>query len=118
MEKRNTAKQGKSSSRTDSPDPVHVVREGAVAASVWCRQAPSGYAYYDYSLSRSWKSMTTEKTGYSKNFFDKNEKDLVTVVREASRWIANQPLSVGKIREGNSGLFDQDNLGSPSGVPR
>jgi len=34
--------------------------------------------------------MTTDKTGYSKNFFDKNEKDLVLVIREASRWIANQ----------------------------
>jgi len=90
METKNATKQPKRSKGTESLDPVHVVREGAVAASVWLRQAPSGYAYYDYSLSRSWKSMTTEKTGYSKNFFDKNEKDLVTVIREASRWITNQ----------------------------
>ncbi len=26
---------------------------GAIAASIWQRQSPSGYAYYDFSLSRS-----------------------------------------------------------------
>ncbi len=90
METKNTTKQSKRSKTAETPDPVHVVREGAVAASIWLRQAPSGYSYYDYSLSRSWKSMTTDKTGYSKNFFDKNEKELIAVIREASRWIAKQ----------------------------
>jgi hypothetical protein len=33
--------------------PVHTIREGSVAASIWRRQSPSGYAYYDFSLTRS-----------------------------------------------------------------
>jgi hypothetical protein len=32
--------------------------------------------------------------------------------------LATIAVSVRKIREGNSELCDQDNLGSPSGVPR
>ena len=48
---------------------VKTVREGAVAASIWRRQSPTGLPYYDFSLSRSWKSMASGKTGYSQNFF-------------------------------------------------
>ena len=71
----------------ETTDPVHVVRKGAIAASVWQRQSPSGYAYYDYSISRSWKSMSSEKTGYSKNFFETNQTDLIEVIQKASAWI-------------------------------
>ncbi len=42
-------------SEAEPTDPVHVVRKGAIAASIWQRQSPSGYAYFDFSLSRSWK---------------------------------------------------------------
>lgn len=68
-------------------DPVHTVRQGAVAASVWMRQSPSGYAYLDFSLSRSWKSMSTEKAGYSRNFFARNKAELISVIEQASAWI-------------------------------
>lgn len=85
-----SSKKSKTSSKGDTPDPVHVVREGAVAASIWLRQSPSGYAYFDYSLSRSWKSMSTDKTGYSKNFFENNKRELVSVIEQASAWIAAQ----------------------------
>jgi hypothetical protein len=71
----------------ESADPVQVIRKGAIAASVWQRQSPSGYAYYDFSLSRSWKSLSTDKTGYSKNFFETNEADLIEVIQKASAWI-------------------------------
>ncbi len=71
-------------------EPVHMVRRGAIAASVWRRQSPSGYAYYDFSLSRSWKSMSSEKTGYSRNFFDTNQEELVEVITRAAEWIATQ----------------------------
>lgn len=70
--------------------PVFVVRQGAIAASIWKRQTATGYAYYDFSLSRSWKSTTTDRTGYSTNFSDKNEKALVEVIQGACRWIAAQ----------------------------
>jgi hypothetical protein len=60
----------------ESAEPMHTVREGAVAASIWRRQSLSGYAYYDFSISRSWKSMSSSKTGYSKNFFSRNQEEL------------------------------------------
>ena len=85
-----TPKKKKSPAKPDSVDPVHVVREGAVAASIWLRQSPSGFAYFDYSLSRSWKSMSTDKTGYSKNFFEKNKRELCSVIEQASAWISEQ----------------------------
>ncbi len=71
----------------ETTDPVHVVRKGAIAASIWRRQSPSGFAYFDFSVSRSWKSMSSEKTGYSRNFFETNLEDLVEVITKASDWI-------------------------------
>lgn len=70
--------------------PVHVVRQGAIAASIWKRQTGTGYSYYDFSLSRSWKSASTERTGYSTNYSDKNEQALIQVIQAASAWIAAQ----------------------------
>jgi hypothetical protein len=74
--------------KLETTTPVHVVRRGAIAASIWRRQAPSGFPYYDFSLSRSWKSLSTSKTGYSKNFFADHEQELVEVIRETCAWIA------------------------------
>jgi hypothetical protein len=68
-------------------EPVTVIRQGAIAASIWQRQSPSGYAYFDFSLSRSWKSLSTDKKGYSRNFFETNENDLMEVIQKASAWI-------------------------------
>jgi hypothetical protein len=53
--------------------PVKTVRHGAVAASIWRRQAPSGFEYFDFSLSRSWKTQSTGREGYSPNFFASNQ---------------------------------------------
>ncbi len=72
----------------ETAEPVHVVRKGAIAASIWQRQSPSGYAYFDFSLSRSWKSLSTEKTGYSKNFFETDGDELMEVIQKASEWIS------------------------------
>lgn len=74
----------------ENKDPVHVVRMGGVAASIWQRQSPSGYPYYDFSLSRSWKSSASGKTGYSKNFFSRNRDELLQVVEQATAWIAER----------------------------
>jgi hypothetical protein len=81
------AKQTRKEIEGESTEPVQVVRKGAIAASIWQRQSPSGYAYYDFSLSRSWKSLSTDKTGYSKNFFETNDADLIEVIQKASAWI-------------------------------
>jgi hypothetical protein len=74
--------------------PIKVIRHGAVAASIWHRQSPSGFKYYEYSLSRAWKTSKTGREGYSANFFAANEPELQAAVREASSWIAGQPASL------------------------
>lgn len=76
----------------ETAEPVIVIRKGAIAASIWKRQSPSGYAYHDFSLSRSWKSMSTEKQGYSRNFFETNDADLVEVIQKASAWITENRI--------------------------
>ncbi|RPI86238.1 MAG: hypothetical protein EHM42_06190 [Planctomycetaceae bacterium] len=76
VKKKNKASDG------ESTDPVQVVREGAIAASIWRRQSPSGYAYYDFTLSRSWNSASSGKMGYSKSFFEGNRDDLLRVIEE------------------------------------
>ncbi len=70
--------------------PVHVVRKGAVAASIWMRMSQTGFVYYDYSLSRSWKSESSGREGYSNNFFPQNENALAEVIEEASAWIQSK----------------------------
>lgn len=91
MNESNDTKPTKKTAKGGDTAPVHVIRQGAIAASIWKRQTTNGgHEYYDYSLSRSWKSVSTERTGYSTNFSDKNEKALVEVIQAASAWIAAQ----------------------------
>ena len=90
MSEQNESKGKKKDPESETMDPVHVIRKGAIAASIWQRQSPSGYAYYDYSISRSWKSMSSEKTGYSRNFFETNQVDLIEVIHKASAWIVEK----------------------------
>jgi len=82
---------GESKKKTPAAElPVHTIREGAVAASVWRRQSPSGYAYYDFSLTRSWESLSSGSTGSSRNFFAKNRDELAQVIDAATKWIADR----------------------------
>ena len=69
--------------------PVHIVRRGGIAASIWQRSNNSG-RYYDLSLSRSWKSEATQKQGYSNCFFAHNASALTDVIEEACDWINRQ----------------------------
>ena len=75
---------------SEATDPVHVVRKGAIAASIWRRQSPSGFAYFDFSVSRSWKSMSSDKMGYSRNFFETNLEELLEVITMAADWIVER----------------------------
>lgn len=77
--------------------PVKTVRHGAVAANIWRRQSPSGFEYFDFSLSRSWKAKSSGKEGYSPNFFVGNEQELQDTIREASEWIVAQQASLPAI---------------------
>lgn len=74
--------------------PIKVVRKGAIAASIWERQTPTGLKYFDFSVSRSWKAKTSGKEGYSPNFFANNEIELTNVIKEAAGWIADQQASL------------------------
>lgn len=67
--------------------PVHAIRRGETMASISLGQSNCGYVYFQFSLSRAWKSMSTGKEAHGNSFFDTNEEDLIQVIREASAWI-------------------------------
>lgn len=66
--------------------PLHVIRDGGIAAMIWRRESTTGFPYYEYSISRSWKNQSG-KTGYSQNYFGRNEAQLVNVIGQATKWI-------------------------------
>jgi hypothetical protein len=68
--------------------PEHVIRDGGIAAMIWRRESTTGFPYYEYSISRSWKNQAG-KTGYSQNYFSRNEAQLVNVIGQATKWIAD-----------------------------
>lgn len=70
--------------------PLKTFRVGAIAASVWRRQTPTGYEYLDFSLSRSWRLKSGEREGYSVSFFEHNEEALFEVVSQVCRFIRDQ----------------------------
>ncbi len=70
--------------------PVKTIRQGAIGVSIWRRQTQTGMEYFDFSISRSWKTKSSGKEGYSPNFFSSNEAELTQVVRDAAAWIACQ----------------------------
>ena len=70
--------------------PVKMIRNGAVAASIWRRQTATGFEYLEFSLSRSWKLKSGEKEGYSQNFFEGNEEALHEVIAEACDFIRSR----------------------------
>ena len=82
------------SQKRNQQKPVKVFRVGAIAASVWKRQTPTGFEYLDFSLSRSWKLKSGEKEGYSTSFFHNNEAALVEVVKEACEFIQSQTVQI------------------------
>jgi len=70
--------------------PVHTIRQGAIAANIWQRQTQTGFSYFEYSLSRSWKSQSSDREGYSSCYFPRNEAALMEVIKQASAWIESQ----------------------------
>lgn len=88
--------------------PVKTIRQGAVGASIWRRQTPTGMEYFDFSISRSWKAKTTGKEGYSPNFFSSNEAELTQVIKDASTWIACQHVGLLERQEASDLDDDED----------
>ena len=72
---------------------VKTFRAGAVAANVFARQASGGFEYFDFSLSRAWKS-ASGKEGYSQGFFTANREALKEVVDQACDFIDEDACSL------------------------
>jgi hypothetical protein len=86
-----TDKQEMKRKKTVAADaPIHTIRAGSVSASIWRRQSPAGYVYLDFSLSRSFESLSSGNTGHSKNFFARNRHELTQVIEQATIWIEQQ----------------------------
>ncbi len=90
--------------------PIKMIRHGAVAASIWRRQSPSGFEYFDFSLSRSWKTQKSGREGYSPNFFANNETELLATVNEAASWIAGQQASLPAEQEATAGRTTNESI--------
>ncbi|WP_442483358.1 hypothetical protein [Aeoliella sp. SH292] len=71
-----------------SKKPEHVIRDGGIAAMIWRRESTTGFPYYEYSISRSWKNQAG-RAGYSQNYFSRNEAQLINVIGQATKWIAD-----------------------------
>lgn len=67
--------------------PMHMIETGAITAYIWRRQSPSGFAYFDYDLKRSFRSLSSGANASSRNFFACNRHDLLQAVALASEWI-------------------------------
>lgn len=75
---------------TTAEAPIHTIHVGLVTASIWKRQSPAGYVYLDFSLTRSFESLSSRNTGHSKNFFAHNRQELAQVIEQATAWIDQQ----------------------------
>ena len=84
--------------KRDTQKPLKTFRVGAIAASVWQRQTPTGFEYLDFSLSRSWKLKSGEKEGYSTSFFHNNEEALVEVIEQAAAFILENMVPANELQ--------------------
>ena len=84
MSESNGSEKKKKNNKTNNY--VKTCRHGAVAANVFCRTAPGGFEYLDFSLSRAWKA-PNGKEGYSQNFFSKNRESIHAAVDDACDYI-------------------------------
>ena len=84
--------------KRETQKPLKTFRVGAIAASVWQRQTPTGFEYLDFSLSRSWKLKSGEKEGYSTSFFHNNEEALVEVIQQAAAFILENTVPTSELQ--------------------
>ena len=70
--------------------PVHVIQCGNVVAAIHFRQSNCGLQYYDFALTRTWKSLASGKQARAATFFAENHNDLIQAITKASSWINEQ----------------------------
>ena len=72
------------------PTRVHQVEVGPVVISIFRGAAQDGHTYLYWEPARAFTG-NTGKTNYSQRFYDRNEKDAVKAIQEASAWIRKNP---------------------------
>jgi hypothetical protein len=95
------AEESTSKKKRETQKPLKTFRVGAIAASVWNRQTPTGFEYLDFSLSRSWKLKSGEKEGYSTSFFHNNEEALIEVIEQATAFIVENTVPASEMTTAN-----------------
>jgi hypothetical protein len=70
---------------------VKTIREGAVAANIFRGNTPDGHAYLYFELSRAWRTLSGNREGYSKKFYERNAEAIQRVVASAAQWINEHP---------------------------
>ena len=70
---------------------VKTIRDGAVAANIFRGNTPDGHCYLYFEISRAWKSQSSNREGYSKKFYERNQQALINVLDQACRWIVDHP---------------------------
>ena len=95
------AEESTSKKKLETQKPLKTFRVGAIAASVWNRQTPTGFEYLDFSLSRSWKLKSGEKEGYSTSFFHNNEEALIEVIEQATAFIVENTVPASEMTTAN-----------------
>ena len=77
----------KATAETQRPGYVTTFREGAVGATVWLKERAEGMLSLTFSLSRSFQSKSSGKTGYSTEYADYNVEALHSVTSQAGDFI-------------------------------
>ena len=65
--------------------------QAAIAANIFRGNTADGFTYLYFEPSRSWKTQTGNREGYSKKFYDRNAEALCRVITDAARWIQEHP---------------------------
>jgi hypothetical protein len=81
----------KSKKNQASSNYVTTIREGAIGANIFRGNTADGHTYLYFEISRAWKSQTSDRQGYSKKFYDRNQVALVNVVNRAAQWLQEHP---------------------------
>jgi hypothetical protein len=77
---------------------ITTIRDGAVAANIFRGMTPDGHAYLYFSLSRSWKSATGNRQGYTDRFYDRNGAAIQNVVAKACAWMRDNPEAADGVK--------------------
>jgi len=59
---------------------------------------PDGHAYLYFSLSRSWKSASGNRQGYTDRFYDRNGAAIQSVVAKACAWMQENPEAADGVK--------------------